>query len=472
MILADDSRRTSLAAGPESSAQPTATPPPRVNTLEKPQRATTNATPPDPGKKKRFSALGSLFGRSSTSAGNKTERPRKLMKQPSASRDAPASNASGGYEAFEEARRREARPKSPEIGLPSRESEDIHTAAVNFPVGYGPPDGGWYGPGEREVQQQEPQYRVLHSERERVDMPLDNVPEAFRPVDASYGRPAAPVGPLSQAGEPQQQRQLYSPPTSPVGGQRSFSGGQYPMAASPPPPPPAHRHASYGSNEYQLSPQVSGQSEYQYQRPDWRGPAISPPHSRAGSETFVRPQQMRVGSIGEEISRGPPPPPPPQQRQTYTDQQQRPWAVSMPPPAGVEGHGRRISNTPAWMYEGEYPAYEDYSRSSGPYPPMGVPKHRALSPQQYPPQAQNRYPSPPYSPPYQQHQQTRYYSHPTPASQHSGGPPTTHQRSASGGSGYTGRRDEPALGEEGLGLEMEMRGSSYPGQEWAPGRWD
>jgi hypothetical protein len=35
-------------------------------------------------------------------------------------------------------------------------------------------------------------------------------------------------------------------------------------------------------------------------------------------------------------------------------------------------------------------------------------------------------------------------------------------------SGYTGRRDDPTVGEE----TVEMKGVSYPGQEWAPERWD
>jgi hypothetical protein len=34
-------------------------------------------------------------------------------------------------------------------------------------------------------------------------------------------------------------------------------------------------------------------------------------------------------------------------------------------------------------------------------------------------------------------------------------------------SGYTGRRDEPTVEET-----VEMRGVSYPGQEWTPEQWD
>lgn len=93
VMLPDDSRQSSIALPSRMDITAEPSPPPRdaatprANTLKKPQRATTNATPPDPAKKKRFSGLGSLFGRSSTT-GHKTERPRKLMKQPNPSREA------------------------------------------------------------------------------------------------------------------------------------------------------------------------------------------------------------------------------------------------------------------------------------------------------------------------------------------------------------------------------------------------
>ena len=35
-------------------------------------------------------------------------------------------------------------------------------------------------------------------------------------------------------------------------------------------------------------------------------------------------------------------------------------------------------------------------------------------------------------------------------------------------SGYTGLRDDPTIAEE----SVEMRGVSYPGQEWTPERWE
>lgn len=515
VVLVDDSRQSSVAALPSRTDVSAIVPqqsrgaqlPQTNNALRKPQRATTSATPPDPAKKKRFSGFGSLFGRSSTT-GHKTERPRKLVKQ-NANREAsqthlPAtSSVTTGYEAYEEARRRQAkqksRPKSPDIGLPQQERVDLTTAAINFPHGpdgnVGAPADGWYGPGQEVAmsqQQEQPSYRMLHSERERVDLPLDNVPEAYRPVHASYGRAAPPIGPPSPPDEAMP-RQTFSPPL----GQRPYSGDPYPAAGSQ---RPAQRHASQGSNEYQLSPQVSGRSEYTRQEYGAHGssPSISPIHSRAGSESFSRPRQVRVGSIPQEMARGPP-----AQQQVYGDQQQqqRPWAIGMPP-AGGNGGQRRSVSSPAWPSQSPggdddyYPPQEDYRYAQGPYPAMSMPKQRMSGPQ-YPPaprmqQGQGPYPSSPqYSPgsmPYQQRSglysyqsgpppgQQRFYSQPgyhygaadgfQRPRQYSSGPPMQ-QRPPSG---YIGRRDEPAFGEE--SLEAQMRGSSYPGQEWAPGRWD
>lgn len=515
VVFGDESRQSRNAAMPSQAEPfpdaveepPRNTPPPQINTLKKtPQRATTNAAPSEPIKKKRFSGLGSLFGRSSTT-GHKSERPRKLVKQQSTtSRETSAtympaatSSVATGYEAFEEARRREARenrrPKSPQIGPPQPERVDLSTAAIQFPYGQGhdtaattPPPDGWYAGRD----EQEQQFRKLHSERERAEFPLQNVPEAFRPVEASFaGRVDAVGPPLPHSNEPMLGR-VASPLFSPPPTQRAHAGGYYrPSGAAP----PQRRHMSYGSNEYQLSPQVSGQSEYRHQQ-DWRHrgslSSISPMHSRTGSESFLQPRHVRMGSLGQEIARGPPHQ---SQQQGFGDQQQRPWAVSMPG-SGEEGPRGGTSEPIAAAYGGvdDYPPYDDYNYAQGPYPQMQVSKQRTPGPTNSPPPAmqygRGPYPSPPYSPgpaPHQrggpypsgpQHQ--RYYSLPTydqgpppgqsqmPRHFNSGGPPVQPQRPVT--SEYVGRRDEPALGEE--DLEAQMRGSSYPGQEWTPGRWD
>lgn len=83
----------------------------------------------------------------------------------------------------------------------------------------------------------------------------------------------------------------------------------------------------------------------------------------------------------------------------------------------------------------------------------------------------------PQQQPRQPRQQTRYYNQAqgAPRSVGPGGPqrqfsqndegrPLTYQRTASG---YSGRRDDAGVSESEI---MNMRGASYPGQEWTPGR--
>ncbi|TKA26077.1 hypothetical protein B0A54_17243 [Friedmanniomyces endolithicus] len=80
----------------------------------KPQRAASTATPPtEPTKKKRFSGLGSLFGRSSTQGRNATN-PKKLTKTQPPTRESSVRPGTAsrptvreGYEAYETARRQQ-----------------------------------------------------------------------------------------------------------------------------------------------------------------------------------------------------------------------------------------------------------------------------------------------------------------------------------------------------------------------------
>ena len=493
----------------------------RPKTLQKPERAASAATQSEP-KKKRFSGLGSLFGRSSTT-GHNSEKSTRLTKtqQPSVEFSQKAgpvpSQDAKGYNAYE-AKRRQQIPD-----LQQKRPNNTHPSLARNVQGSLPlPPEGWYTPSEKQPratsgpQGQPPsqQFRRLHSEGFRRDAPFSNVPEAFRPTEVSYGRAAAPVGPPPEELLPQ----MYSPPTSPIGPGAPFEHPSYPHQPpfSQPPMPglPHQRQSSSGSAEYQLSPQVSGQSEFQ--RSDWRprgsSPSISPVNT--GSEGYMPDHASQVGSISEEIARSP--------AHAYTEQQ-TPWAISMP--QGGDG-SQRSSRASSWGMQGgvarpqreenvQGRGFGNVAPQAGYYQPQhGLPmspqSRAAATPTRYPsatppppvmahalsyhePQMRDLrsaegsgYPSPPYSPetsfygPPQRPPQGRYYAQPSinqgpppppklpygPPRRFSGnGPPTYHQRTPSG---YTGRRDDPAVSEEAL----DMRGASYPGQEWSPRQWD
>ena len=518
-----DSQLISNANHPSQATNHTRAAEPPKNITKTPQRASTTVKEPEQ-KKKRFSGLGSIFGRSSTT-GHKSKEPRKLMKQNVPGREASQRQATEPGPNFEtsEAMRQQRRmeqqerqPKTyppPSMGPPSLQlSLPPDGNMFKSPEDMKPPTGGWYRPRNPHVKDgviphgDPPQYRSLDSDGRR-DSPLKQIPEAFRPIGESYSRPLRPIGPPPEAG-------MYSPPTSPVSpgaqARRISYGtqGEYDQRTTF--GHPANRVTSYGSNESE----ISGQSEWE--RSQWRrqssSPSVSPVQTRLDTDALPPGRNFRVGSITEEMARSP--------AKEYADQQ-TPWAITLP--RTIEQDPRRLGRLPSHSLQGVQgppPPPADYVPAgigyAEEYPPpnmRGLPMSpespgSSMPMQQFdpimahapvlnerPPKGMmrsqgNAYPSPPTSPesqwfynraglspppqmPYQVRSQDpeitpaprkRSYIQRRMFSYEDDLPPTQPRRT----SGYTGRRDDPMVGEE----SVEMRGVSYPGQEWTPERWE
>lgn len=305
----------------------------RAMNVEQPQRASTTATEPEK-KKKRFSALGSLFGRSGTT-GHKMEKPKKLSKRQSSDGDnsqrqtSQPSGRIGEYDVF-------MVPKTPG-SHPSR--MDAYGQGGRgppvIPPPVLPPPGGWYAPGNdsplqsAQLRQAPPQnFSGLPSHGPRSGMSFSNVPEAFRPVDSSYNRPVAQIRPPQGPLPPLMSSQATRPPGFNMQGNRVY----HPQAPYQPQQqfisdPARGRESSNTSTEYPLSPQVSGQSEWQRSGGQHRRstPTVSPVESKPDSDGYPAGRTVRVGSISEEIARSP--------AREYQDQQ-TPFQISMPQGAG------------------------------------------------------------------------------------------------------------------------------------------
>ncbi|KAK3674310.1 hypothetical protein LTR78_005779 [Recurvomyces mirabilis] len=231
--------------------------------LKKIHRAASATTPPVELKPRRFSGLGSLFGRSQTQ-GRNVEKPRKLTKMQPPSRRSTArqelsnDGTSRGYDDFEAMRRQQipdlqaSRSPNPKQYMTSavpqqhRMSYDAQSPvgdqrSMLSPSSQPPPQGwygsygdhtvqqgqrdqvqsppqGWYGPGSERTSfdgqpdvrtpyltqhEPRPQYRRLHSEGQSSrGLPQADIPEAFRSTEASYGRQAEPIGPPADVPSP------------------------------------------------------------------------------------------------------------------------------------------------------------------------------------------------------------------------------------------------------------------------------
>ncbi|UJO25230.1 uncharacterized protein CLAFUR5_14606 [Fulvia fulva] len=524
----------------------------KPNTLRKVQRAESSVDP----KKKRFSRLGSLFGRSNTSAGD-SKKANLLTKNAPPSREdslraqtpptfrqgsgtvvrnVPPANSSSvtgsvrGYEAYEARRRQD---------LPAFQANAAHMRSVSETAQQqertfspGPPPGatgavqpppeGRYGLSSAPQPRAPlpPEFRRLHSSGNSPGrgQPLARVPEAFRPVDASFNRSVEPIGPPPGGSRPPTFRNFSSSNVQeqiPVSGQGAYSGPTPSAYMERMMDPNRVRQMSIGSEVSQMSPQTA--------RPFGSDGsiAISPIQTRDTGPVYGVPRENRVGSLGEEMARSP--------AKEYHDQQ-TPWSIDMP---RARQDGRRMSGaeynveqdydvtgapqlesgrapqyhqaralqpqsrlpyTPSGQlgpprpipWEDEQPIRQQYIGGDGPYPssPGAYAPPQTRNPQyagqQYNPQQQrqllqslppnqqslpqqNRY----YAsaqPQQQQQQQQSYHPHAQPRAfggTRGGRPPSSGRWPSSG---YSGRRDDPTVGEE----ELIMRGASYPGQEWDP----
>ena len=273
-------------------------------------------------------------------------------------------------------------------------------------------------------------------------------------------------------------------------------------------------------------PQAAGRQDYQTQywqhqhRPQ-REPTL--PQLQTQTPPASVPTTS-VGSIDQQMARSP--------AKDYHDQQ-TPWSISLPqdgsnrhssgssrtqqpqntppqqqqyrgPPAAARGAVR--TQSPPQGYQDQYSSMTPYhfvppQQMQNMAPPQGHQRashhgdqvsspttftttspHQPSSPAPYSPVSPQGYEYVPseqyhhaYAQPQQQtRQQNRYYSQVAPRSagpgpqrqyaQNDQGRPLSYQRTPSG---YSGRRDDAGVSEAEI---MNMRGASYPGQEWVPGR--
>jgi hypothetical protein len=463
-----------------------ATPTPVPNTLRKPQRTVSAAVEPAEPKKKRFSKLGSIFGRSNTQ-GRGTEKPNRLTKaqppqQEGVQRYNPPSasvvgGSANGYDAYEDMRSRQNRaPRQqrvlsqpqiqayaePVVSSACQPSRSRTSSLVQPQNAYDPQSQevygsqaeryGYYQPSSQPApgQASHPGVRRLHSANYQPQPQMPNVPEAFRPVEASYGHPVAPISPPME----QQNAQMYAQGAAPSHSRQSSMNSvvQSPAAAQIPPHYAPQRPVMYGNDNF---PQAPGRQDYQTQY--WH-PQQQQTHRTVPSPGAVRTdmgapyydESIASGGGDQQMARSP--------AREYPEQQ-TPWSIDMPP----SGNGVSGSRASSWAM--------DLNRSPEPYQYSGPPRAARGAVSSPPPHSL-------YSQvPWEDHprQGQRHPSQPRYHRVHSGGPvrqfspqqeapPLTYQRTPSG---YTGRRDDAAVSESDL---LQMRGASYPGQEWRPDR--
>ena len=496
------------AAGSTSTLATAATTPTekgdRPNTLRKIQRTQSSSqahfpsTEPmeqDTKAKKRFSGLGSIFGRSDTTGkqeGPKTNRltKRDPSKRPQSTIEPLSSGTVPGnvdnYASFEAMRRDMSAWQGTSRLSHSRDNSNSPPKGSSQP----PPDG-WYGPSSNQQwsgqegsppptaqpnPQGAPPFRRLHSGGQRM---FDDIPEAFRPVGASYNGPVEPIGPPPER----------FPPTA-AAGARTRNGPSPPRRTSDPridsqsqhppmPPMPAHHMAYAGMNrpgqQRQKSYGSEGSTPPEYGRPGHRShaslPRISPIssyESQPGQQPSPQHPSGRVGSIDSEMARSP--------ARDYVDQQ-TPWALTLPDnyPRGNNRPPPRSTRPDEFHIaprNGPPPRPDYRSENSG---PRGPPQQYSSSPVS--PYGYIRSPSPVVQLTYQQQQDAAYYGRapPPPAVVPAHyAPPDPHalqmQRYAEEQQQqqqriYGGRSpNEARYGDD----SVYLRGASYPGQEWEP----
>jgi hypothetical protein len=381
---------------------------------------------------------------------------------------------------------------------------------------YGSPQGQASMPG-----QHMPQPRRLHSEGHWRRDTVPGIPEANSPVDASMSRSVplerprteGQVGSVSPQGSPQRAQPMPSRPT--VETRQSSGYSQASVIKSPAAAPaPDNFPQAPGRQDYQTQ-------YWQHQHRSQREPTL--PQLQTHLPPSSQPTTS-VGSIDQQMARSP--------ALDYQDQQ-TPYAISLPqersnrqssgsswaqqsperqpeqqfrgPPAAARGAVRSQSPPERDQYSSMTPYHfvpPQHMQSIAPQGQQQRTSHygeQVSSPTNYTPTSpqQQQMSSPPiynsapprgydngmpeqyhrgYAQPQQQRSQpppqNRYYGQGAPRS---AGPqrqfshneearPLSYQRTPSG---YSGRRDDAAVSEAEL---MNMRGTSYPGQEWAPGR--
>lgn len=495
---------TALAnAPPELKQQPT---------LQKPSRTGSVAVSQEPERKKsRLGRLSSIFGRSNSvkpkndlkRESSAAPKPGKLQKpMPQHERDAqirehqrlqqqrmrqfqyqqqmqyhaahpPQSRPNrrlSGYEAYEAARRQhipdlrgnvsiaEDGPQPPlMISSPYQQQPQQQYVDPNSAMGShvyqkaSPPAPGYHGPPAQDP-------------RAMSTSPVYHNP----PPQGYYGGVVQPTGyaePVQwqQQPQPQQHRRLHSAGARPPGVYQSTEVSQDSYAATVGLSPSAQIMGSYPAALAQSPPPEESGFAYQRQQSfgtqGYRQQAPTPGAYNPG------PPSQGMASIDNEVIRDPGQQSANPQPQWPSPQQQQPTYSSNTPTSPG-------SATTALSAVYLYPTRQSYDQNQS---NAGA----------YPQQQQTNYMPPSGPPPQQQQQQhNRYYARPSSRPQSPaayGRQQTTPMQYQQGSydeeearpmasnrasSGSSGRRDDRAGGEAAL----EMRGASYPGQEWAPGR--
>ena len=213
-------------------------------------------------------------------------------------------------------------------------------------------------------------------------------------------------------------------------------------------PQDGHNRQSSGSSWSQQPPNPQPQQQY-------RGPP-------AAARGAVRTQSSAQRHQDQYSSMTPYQFVPPQQAQNMAPQGQQRTSY----------YGEQVSSPTTYTTSPQYQTSNPAPYS--PVSPISLPGYEYASPDQYYPgyaQSQQL-----HQQPRQPYQQNRYYGQGQGAPRSAGpgpqrqfnpndeGRPLSYQRTPSG---YSGRRDDAGVSEAEI---MNMRGASYPGQEWTPGR--
>ena len=400
-----------LVQSPEMASD-TAGPSSRPNTLKKPQRAATTATPPtEPMKKSRFSALGSLFGRSNTQ-GRNTARPNKLQKsqQPSdepSQRQALPPNRSmtaSSYEQYEAIRKQHI------PDLQSRNNAQYSEPMMTSPYAQGsrgiesPPDtsgymspvqpaGEWNGPQATQQSQSAPpvpQNRRLHSSGTAPISPYDNVPKAFQPTELAYGQQPEPIGPPIMRQPPT----TYEPPVT-LREPRlpNLSSRQERQSLTYSPPPMQQGQQQYGSMSPRDQTQPRRESLDNLPYSSYHGRYASPPPmpsapygAEAESPEIARRQDRDTYIARSPIAGSVSPPPPRSNAMSPV----RSYYAASPPSTTSRHSSYGIPMSPQTSQQ-----YQSYDYATPPPVPTKSPIYRGPTPRQM---SGSSYPSPQYTP--------------------------------------------------------------------------
>jgi hypothetical protein len=368
--------------------------------------------------------------------------------------------------------------------------------------------------------QPRPQVRRLHSEGYRRRDTVPGIPEANSPVNSSEPEGQGEIG-VAQVSP---QRAMPSPARPTVTTRQSSNYSQASVLVSPVAmQAPDNFPQAPGRQDYQTQ---YWQHQHQQQNQPARGSHALPPLQTQPQPT--RQQSGGINSIDQEVARSPAldyqhhqqapwsislpqSPEDVSNRNAFAPQAQASPARSPPPkanyymgpPAAARGAVRssysqdqysamtpyhfvppqQIQNSPPQNQQQRTSHYGE--NVSSPVEYSAPPQEQAMSPAQH---YQNAYGAPRPQQPQQQRgpsSQARYYTQQQSQQQQGFGPrpqpqqqyqqqqealPLSYQRTPSG---YSGRRDDAAVSEAELmamNPHAHMRGSSYPGQEWVPGR--